>query len=99
MPYPQRTRRRPGPLLLNTLACLFLASAVLRAHDPGLSTLDLRVDDSAVTMSLSIAAADVASLAPGRGDVRQTLSEMARDAIHLSIDGEAVQPSIDDVVD
>jgi hypothetical protein len=49
-------------------------------------------------MSLSIAAADVASLMQGRGDdMRQTLSEMARDAIHLSIDGEAVQSAAGDV--
>jgi hypothetical protein len=70
---------------------------VLRAHDPGLSALDVRVNELDVAMSLSIAAADVAALAPGQGDVRRILSEMARDAIHLSIDGEAVQSAAGDV--
>jgi len=48
-------------------------------------------------MSLSIATADVAALAPVPGDMRQALSEIARDAVHLSIDGEAVQPGARDV--
>ena len=97
MSCPQRTRRRPGPLLLITLGCLYLASTVLRAHDPGLSTLDVRVNERGGAMSLSIAAADVVTLAPGPGDVHHTLSEMAREAIHLSIDGEAVQSTAGDV--
>ena len=96
MSCPRRTRHLPGPLLLITLACLFLASTVLRAHDPGLSALDVHVNER-VTMSLSIATADVAALAPGRGDMREALSAIARDAIHLSIDGEAVQPGARDV--
>ena len=71
---------------------------VLRAHDPGLSSLDVRVSGSAISVSLSIAAPDVALLADGgEADVRRQLSEMARDAVRLSVDGEALPPVIDEV--
>ena len=38
---------------------------VLRAHDPGLSSLDVRVSGGAISVSLSMAAPDVALLAAG----------------------------------
>ena len=97
MPYLQRTRPRPGPLLLLTLAWLCLTSIGLRAHDPGLSSLDVHVTGSAISVSLSIAAPDVAFLAGGDADVRRQLGELAHDAVRLSVDGEAALSVIDEV--
>ena len=98
MPCLERTRPAPGPLLLIAFAWLSLMGTVLRAHDPGLSSLDVRVSGGAVSVSLSIAAPDVALLADGgEADVRRQLSEIARDAVRLSVDGEALPSVIDEV--
>jgi len=97
MRYLQRTRRRPGPLVLITLAWLWAGSTVARAHDPGLSALDVRVADNLVSISLSIAAPDVATLAQSESGVQRALGEMAADAVRLSVEGTAVSPVIDDV--
>ncbi len=91
----QRTRLVPGPLFL---IALFLTGTVLRAHDPGLSSLDVRVSGGAISVVLSIAAPDVALLAPGgEADARLELSELARDAVRLSLDGEVLPSMIDEV--
>src|SRR5687767_13529524 len=82
----QRARPEPGPLVL---IALVLTAAVVRAHDPGLSSLDVSVSGRTVSAALSISAADVATLAPG-GDSAETsarLQELARNAVQLSIDG------------
>ena len=63
----QRARLRPGPLLAIALACILLRTAVLRAHDPGLSSLDVSVGADVVSVTLSMAAADVALVAPDGG--------------------------------
>ncbi len=62
MPFLKRTRCGPGPLLpiLIALVWMALTSTVIRAHDPGLSALDIKVSDGAISASLSIAAPDVA---------------------------------------
>jgi HupE / UreJ protein len=83
----QRARRVPGPLLLITLAWLVLSTAVVRAHDPGLSSLDVNVSSGTVSASLSIAASDVALIAP-TGDARPVLRQLARDAVRLAINDE-----------
>ena len=89
----QRARLRPGPLL----ACILLATAALRAHDPGLSSLDVRVGADVVSVTLSMAAADVALVAPdGGADGPWTLSDLARDAIRLAVDGETLRPIRDE---
>ena len=95
MQWLQRTRSKPGPLLLITLAWLLMGS-VVRAHDPGLSALDVTVTGKAISVSLSLAAADVALIAPS-GDVRHILSELARDAIRLSVDGAALRSVVEEV--
>lgn len=96
MQHLKRTRCRPGPLLLITLAWLSLMGGVLRAHDPGLSALDVTVTDKVISVSLSLAAADVALIVPS-GDVRQKLSELARDAVRLSVDGAALTCVVEEV--
>jgi hypothetical protein len=93
-----RARLQLGPLLLFTLVGIGLASAALRAHDPGLSSLDVDVIGNVVTTSLSIAGTDVALIAPG-GEMaaRSKLRALAHDAIRLSLDGETLRAVDEDV--
>ena len=97
----RRSRSTAGPAAAGSAALRSrssgssLTATVLRAHDPGLSSLDVSVSGAAISVSLSIAAADLALVAPGReADARRQLSELARDAVRLSVDGEAL-PSVD----
>jgi hydrogenase/urease accessory protein HupE len=96
---PQTTRARfqPGPLLA-TLVTLLLSASTVRAHDPGLSALDVVVGGETITVSLSMASADVALVAPdGNTDSRRALTSLAREAIRVSLDGDALS-SIDEGV-
>ena len=99
MPFPRRIRPRPGPLFFTTLAWLAFMGGVLRAHDPGLSSLDVKVRDDAISASLSIAASDVALIVPGGGatEIRAALSNLARDAVRFSVDSETFPFAIDEV--
>ena len=48
-----------------------------------------------ITVSLSMASADVALVAPGRDiDARPALISLAREAIRLSVDSEPLRPSM-----
>jgi hypothetical protein len=90
----QRARGLPGPLLLIVFACA--AGAPLHAHDPGLSSLEVSVDDRAISASLAIAAADVALFANG-DDPSGKIDALARDAIRVSLDGRLLPIVIDAV--
>jgi hypothetical protein len=92
----RRTRPAPGPLLLVTIVPLALASTALRAHDPGLSALDVSVRRDTVSVSLGLSAADVALIAPA-GDAQAPLTELARTALRFTADGAAVPPTIERV--
>src|SRR5262245_59320240 len=88
---PRRARLRPGPLLFITLAWIALTTTSLRAHDPGLSALDVSVNMGygSISVSLSLAASDVALIATGtEAEVRRKLSELASGSVRLSLDGE-----------
>ena len=50
----------------------------------------------AISISLSIAASDVALIAPS-GDPRPQLRALAREALRMSIDGETLSPLADEV--
>jgi hypothetical protein len=91
----QRARRVSGPLLLIAVASLVLTGTIVEAHDPGLSSLDVNVSGRAVTVSLSVAASDVALIVP-TGNVRLELPRFAQAAVHLYIDDYAVPSVIDD---
>jgi hydrogenase/urease accessory protein HupE len=84
-----------------TLACLaaagilaFPAAAV--AHDPGLSSLDLRVGPGAIVADLTMAAADAAALAGSDAEIAG-LGSFALQAINLQIDGRRIEGVVDDV--
>jgi len=74
---------------------LLLAASTVRAHDPGLSALDVSVRSATITVSLSMASADVALVAPGRDvDQGKALTSLAQESIRLVIDGQELS-SID----
>jgi hypothetical protein len=78
----------PGPLALVTAACIVLGTGAVRAHDPGLSALDVTVSGDIVSVSLSMSPADAEIIGSGSGvEARQALRLLARDAIQLSVDG------------
>ncbi len=93
-----RTRLRPGPLAAVTLAWLAFATTVVRAHDPGLSSLDVDVSSGAISVSLSMAAADVALVSPERSDdPRKALTALAHEAIRVSLDGDELSSAGEEV--
>lgn len=63
-------------------------TARLLAHDPGLSMLDIRIEQRQIVAVLSLAAADAAMV----GD-RDAFSKLTRDALQLSLDGRPISPS------
>ena len=99
MLYQPGTRRTPGPTLIVTLAAWFvLSSGVVRAHDPGLSALDVRIQKGVVSAQLSLAAADVALIVSDtKSDARLALAGMARNGVRLAVDGAQLPVAVDDV--
>lgn len=96
MPRQSGARRKPGPVFLAALAAsVLLTTSVVRAHDPGLSALDVRVQGRVVSAQLSMAAADVALIG---ADARIAIAGMARDAVRLAVDGVRIPAVIGDVV-
>jgi hypothetical protein len=79
------------------LAWLIVTGTVVRAHDPGLSSLDVNVSGATISAALSIAASDVVLIAPS-GDTRLQLSRFASDTVRLSVDDAEVPSVVDGVV-
>lgn len=77
------SRAWKAAVLLTAAFCVGLADAA-RAHDPGLSSLELHVTSSRIAATLSLAAAD-ARLVLDEGHGR--LDTLALEAIELRIDG------------
>ncbi|HEY7190694.1 MAG TPA: HupE/UreJ family protein [Vicinamibacterales bacterium] len=92
----QRARRRPGPLTF-TIALLLITTAVVRAHDPGLSTLDVSVSGHSVSVMLSMSASDVALAVHTHAEVPGTVRRLAHESIHLSFADRALAPGGTDV--
>src|SRR5262245_16848604 len=89
---PRRTRLRPGPLFVTTLIWLMLSAASLLAHDPGLSSLDVSVTRHAISVTLSIDAADLTIVTNNQHiDRRPALDAFARESVRLSLGGEALK--------
>jgi hydrogenase/urease accessory protein HupE len=75
-----------------------MAGAVLSAHDPGLSSLDLRLAAGGVTALLSMSAPDVELAAPGARDrTPHEIGRLALTAIQVSVDGEPLKVDVDRV--
>jgi len=69
-------------------AIVLAGTARLLAHDPGLSLLDIRIEQLKIVAVLSLAGAD-AALVGGR----EAFSKLTQDGLQLSLDGRAISPS------
>ena len=93
-----RARLRPGPFAI-VLALIALATSIVRAHDPGLSTLDVLVTGRSVWVTLSMSAPDVALAVQGsRTNTPEAMRAFTRDAVHLTLDNLTLTPTHGDVV-
>jgi hypothetical protein len=80
----RRARRQPGPLVL--VALLVATVTGVRAHDPGLSSLEVNITSDTITATLSMSPADVKLLLSDTGMPQtQALETLARDAIRISV--------------
>jgi hydrogenase/urease accessory protein HupE len=97
--FSQRARRRPGPLLFIVLGMvLTLGARVMRAHDPGLSALDVSVNGATIVASVAISAADVTQIAQAAStEPSRAIRDLVRGAVRLSIDGVPVPVANQDV--
>jgi hydrogenase/urease accessory protein HupE len=95
-PSSTRTIRRFTSSLAITAILTFAAGEILIAHDPGLSSLEVRVGQDRITATLSLAPVDVVAVGLTNGAAsRNATSDFVRDAIHLSIDDQPLPTSID----
>jgi len=86
---------RTDTLMRNVAAValiVFATAARLIAHDPGLSALDVRIEERTITAVLSLAAADARTL--GNNDEFQFV---ARDTLELRLDGRRLSASASSV--
>jgi hydrogenase/urease accessory protein HupE len=79
---------RLGPAALLAAGLLFLAPVTIDGHDPGLSSLVLKIEPARIVATLSLAAPD-AHLAAGRdrNDLAASATAFALGAIELWVDG------------
>jgi hydrogenase/urease accessory protein HupE len=73
-------------------AALVFCPLPAQAHDPGLSSLELRAGANRVVATLSVAAADARRVADGAGS---GLAALALDAIEVRLDGAVVRAAVD----
>jgi hydrogenase/urease accessory protein HupE len=69
-------------------AIALAGTAPLLAHDPGLSVLDIRIEQRQIVAVLSLAGADAAIVGG-----RDGFSKLTHDALQLSLDGRRISPS------
>ncbi len=97
-----RRRLSAGGRLRSAVLAFFAAAGILGfpvaavAHDPGLSSLELRVGPNDIVADLSMAAADVAALVGSDADVAR-LGPFALQTIDLQIDGRHLEGVVDDI--
>jgi hydrogenase/urease accessory protein HupE len=100
----QLDRRRPaaGGQLRSAVLAFLTATGLIgfpvaaAAHDPGLSSLELRVGSSDIVADLSMAAADAAAVVGPGADLAR-LGPFALQAIDLQIDGRRLEGLVDDI--
>jgi hydrogenase/urease accessory protein HupE len=91
----QRAGSHPGPFALLFIACVCLTGVVVRAHDPGLSTLEIEVTGARLTATLSLAAADARLAAPEGGDVAAAIGALAARAIQVAADERQLESNVE----
>jgi hydrogenase/urease accessory protein HupE len=85
-------------LTIATVVSLALTTTIVRAHDPGLSTLDVVVHDRDVSVTLAMSTPDVAiAVQTPRVNVREGLLNLVRDSVHVTIDDRALAPVSDEI--
>src|SRR5262245_47561158 len=88
---PARTSRgqltQLASIVVIVAVSLVVATAHLFAHDPGLSSLDVRIRNSGVVAVLSLAASDARNVGNN-----EALSSLAQDSIELILDGRRLVP-------
>ena len=94
--YRPRSRYRHAVLAFFAAAGILGFPVAAVAHDPGLSSLELRVGPSDIVADLSMAAADAAALVGSDADVAR-LGSFALQAIDLQIDGRRLEGLVDDI--
>jgi hydrogenase/urease accessory protein HupE len=73
-----------------------MMSVRLSAHDPGLSALDITIENGGIRARLAMSTADVALAAPGAGtDAPRAIGGLALHAIRLSLGGQELAATID----
>jgi hypothetical protein len=87
----QGSRFRVRVAAIVAAALLFFPS-LARAHDPGLSSLELKVDSDRIVATVSVAAVDIRALANGHPDAIVTL---AREAVEVGLDGVPLRGVLD----
>jgi len=99
MPRQPGTRRTPGPVFIVTVAAwFFFASGVVRAHDPGLSAVDVRIQEGVISAQLSLTAADVTLIvSDAETDAHLALAGIARNGVRLAVDGKRLPLTVDGV--
>lgn len=89
-----RSRRdRRAPIVWIALGLILAASAPVLAHDPGLSSLELRVSRNDITADLSLNVSDAAALGN-----RESLGAVAQDAIAIRVGERVLSGVIESVV-
>src|SRR6476659_8595459 len=69
-------------------AIVLAGTARLLAHDPGLSVLDIRIEQRQIVAVLSLAGGDAAVIGGGAA-----FSKLNHDALQLLLDGQSIFPS------
>ena len=72
---------RPGAAAFVAAALVLAMPLAVRAHDPGLSALDIRIERDAISMTLSLAPTDARQIAA------DSIEILMRNGIALAIDG------------
>ena len=94
-------RFQPGrghAVLILTLWWLALTDTIVRAHDPGLSSLDVTVRGDAIAATLSMAESDLALVATHAGaETGPALRELARESVLLLVDDQWIPSTESDV--
>jgi hypothetical protein len=69
-------------------AVISIGSVAARAHDPGMSRLDVRIEPTGITATLDVSARDIATIAGGH----RSFGEIAHTALQVTLGGRPLTP-------